>query len=368
MILYTDIDLWKYLADSIRKNKKIVVYGMGNGADKILAVCQRYGIEVSDFFASDGFVRGHSFHEKRVLSYSEAKEKYGAENMIVLLSFASALPNVLETIYTVASECELYAPDVPVCGDNLFNAEFYNKSKDKIDFVRDMFEDEESKRIYDCVINYKLSGRIEYLRDAENTKEEVYLSLLDAENIKVALDAGAYNGDTARELAALAPSLKRVYALEPDRRNFRKLSEYAAEEERFEVCPLQCAAWSENTTLIYDASGNRNAGVNPNAKKTQEVEAVSIDSVLAGSTEKTDYIKYDVEGSERPALLGSAETIKRDRPRLLVSAYHRSEDIFELPMLIKSIEPSYKLYLRRYSYIPAWDLNIIAVPEDNGER
>ena len=368
MILYTDIDLWKYLADSNRKNKKIVVYGMGNGADKILAVCQRYGIEVSDFFASDGFVRGHSFHGKRVLSYSEAKEKYGAENMIVLLSFASSLPNVLETIYNVASECELYAPDVPVCGDNLFNAEFYNNNKDKIDFVRNIFEDEESKRIYDCVVNYKLSGKTEYLREAENSKEEVYTSLLCAESIKVAVDAGAYNGDTARELAALAPSLKRVYALEPDRRNFRKLSEYAAEEERFEVCPLQCAAWSENTTLIYDASGNRNAGVNPNAKKTQEVEAVSIDSVLAGSTEETDYIKYDVEGSERPALLGSAETIKRDRPRLLVSAYHRSEDIFELPMLIKSIEPSYKLYLRRYSYIPAWDLNIIAVPEDNGER
>lgn len=368
MILYTDIDLWKYLADSNRKNKKIVVYGMGNGADKILAVCQRYGIEVSDFFASDGFVRGHSFHSKRVLSYSEAKEKYGAENIIVLLSFASSLPNVLETIYAVASECELYAPDVPVCGDNLFNAEFYNENKGKIDAVRNMFEDEESKRIYDCVINYKLSGNISYLREAENTKEEVYTSLLDAKNIKTAVDAGAYNGDTARELAAFAPSLKKVYALEPDRRNFRKLSEYATVEERFEVCPIQCAAWSENTTLVYDASGNRNAGVNPNAKKTQEVEALSIDSILANSTDKTDYIKYDVEGSERQALLGSAQTIKKDRPRLLVSAYHRSEDIFELPMLIKSIEPSYKLYLRRYSYIPAWDLNLLAIPKNDGDE
>ena len=66
-------DLWRYLAD--QKEKAIVMYGMGNGADKILAVCERYGIEVSDFFASDGFVRGHSFHGKRVLSYSEAKEK-----------------------------------------------------------------------------------------------------------------------------------------------------------------------------------------------------------------------------------------------------------------------------------------------------
>ena len=84
-------DLWSYLQST---DKKILMYGMGNGADKILNICEGYGIEVCDFFASDGFVRGHMFHGKRVLSYSEACEKYGRENMIVLLSFASSLPAV----------------------------------------------------------------------------------------------------------------------------------------------------------------------------------------------------------------------------------------------------------------------------------
>ena len=115
-------DLWSYLASS---EKKIVMYGMGNGADKILAVLDRFGIEVADFFASDGFVRGHSFHGKRVLSYTEVKEKYGAENLIILLSFASSLPEVLSLFERVDTECELYAPDVPVCGEALFDFEFY---------------------------------------------------------------------------------------------------------------------------------------------------------------------------------------------------------------------------------------------------
>ena len=101
-------DIWTYLKNT---SKTVVMYGMGNGADKILSVCGSYGIEVSDFFASDGFVRGHLFHGKRVLSYSEIKEKYGKENIIVLLSFASSLPSVLENIYKIADECELYAPD-----------------------------------------------------------------------------------------------------------------------------------------------------------------------------------------------------------------------------------------------------------------
>ena len=83
MNLKIECDLWQYLAAS---EKVKVMYGMGNGADKILSICAERGIEIADFFASDGFVRGHSFHGKVVLSYSEIKEKYGAENIIVLLS------------------------------------------------------------------------------------------------------------------------------------------------------------------------------------------------------------------------------------------------------------------------------------------
>ena len=93
-------DLWEYLAAS---SKTIVMYGMGNGADKILAACAEKGVTVSDFFASDGFVRGHVFHGKTVLSWSGIKEKYGAENVIVLLSFGTSLPEVLENIERIAS-------------------------------------------------------------------------------------------------------------------------------------------------------------------------------------------------------------------------------------------------------------------------
>ena len=151
-------DLWNHLATT---DKKIVMYGMGNGADKILSVCERYGIEVCDFFASDGFVRGHKFHGKEVLSYSDIKDKYGAENIIVLLSFASSLPDVLENIYKIADECELYAPDVPVCGDTLFTDELYRENLDKIDAVRDMLADEE------------MIGRVARPSDAATSKFEM---------------------------------------------------------------------------------------------------------------------------------------------------------------------------------------------------
>ena len=77
-------DLWRYLK-TVRK--PIVLYGMGNGADKIIKVLKDFGIEISGVFATDGFVRDKYFHGFKLSSYSELKEKFG--EMTVLLSFGS---------------------------------------------------------------------------------------------------------------------------------------------------------------------------------------------------------------------------------------------------------------------------------------
>ena len=357
-------DLWNYLQ---KTDKKILMYGMGNGADKMLSVCARYDIEIADFFASDGFVRGHQFHGKRVLSYSEACEKYGRENMIILLSFASSLPDVLENIYRIASECELYAPDVPVCGDNLFNYEFYLENKEKIDKTESLLCDERSKEVFRSVVNYKLSGDIRALKDSHSDFSEVY-ALLGAKEFKKIADLGAYNGDTLREISPFAPNLEEAVAFEPDRRNYKKLSEYAEAEERFKITSLKLAAWSEKATLYFDGSGNRNSSLISGSQlavtkqpKIVEVEANSLDNIVGAET--IDYVKYDVEGSEKEAILGSKNVIKADIPALMVSIYHRSEDVFELPLLIHEHFPEYKLYMRRREYIPAWDTVLIAVKQ-----
>ena len=348
-------DLWQYLSGT---DKKIVMYGMGNGADKILAVCQNYGIEICDFFASDGFVRGHSFHGKRVLSFSETAEKYGKENIIVLLSFASCLPDVIENFKKIAAECELYAPDVPVCGDELFTLDFARRHAENIRKAYDLLADGQSRKIYENVIYYKLTGDIKFLFDAQSDKDEVYKELLRAESIRSYADLGAYNGDTIRELIPYAKNLSEVTAFEPDRRSFRKLTEYCDTVSEIKINKVNAAAWSCRQTLTFGDEGNRNSGLFAKGK-TVEVEGVSLDEVLDGGS--VDYIKYDVEGCESQAIDGSAETILKYAPSLLVSVYHRSEDVFSLPLKIHKMRPEYRLYLRRYPYIPAWDLNLICI-------
>ena len=380
-------DLWHYLKSQADSGRPILLYGMGNGADKIIAVCEAYGIPVADFFASDGFVRGHSFHGKVVLSFSEACEKYGAENMIVLLSFASSRPEVLETIQRVASACEMYIPDVPVCGTELFNAEFYESHLHEINAARALFADEESRRVYDGIIQYKLTGRMDILRTTESHPADAYRHILHAEEFLTVADLGAYNGDSIRDLRQYAPRLRNVIAMEPDRRNFRKLTEYATTlreaGDTLTVHPVQAGAWSHTATLTFHGSGNRNAGLtdvpteargsilpstadNPYFGKTAEVPVTALDTVaeeIFGGHTHIDYIKYDVEGAETEALLGSRRIIERETPALLVSAYHRSADLFRLPLLVHELNPDYRLYLRRMAGVPAWDINLYAVKE-----
>ena len=379
-------DLWHYLKTASDSGRPILLYGMGNGADKILTVCEAYGIPVADFFASDGFVRGHSFHGKVVLSFTQACEKYGNENMIVLLSFASSRPEVLELIDRVDKTCEMYIPDVPVCGTDLFNAEFYEAHADEIAAARALFADEESRRVYDGIMQYKLTGRMDILRATESDPVDAYRHILRAEQFITTADLGAYNGDSIRDLRQYATDLRTVIAFEPDRRNFRKLTEYAAgltnTGDDLTIHAVQAGAWSHPATLTFQASGNRNAGLtdspaptgnilpstadNPYFGKTAEVAVTSLDTVceeILPVGTPLDYIKYDVEGAETEALLGSREVIRRDAPALLVSAYHRSADLFRLPLLVHELNRAYKLYLRRMAGVPAWDINLYAVSD-----
>lgn len=356
-------DLWEYLGES---NKKIVLYGMGNGADKILDVCRERGMVVSGIFASDGFARGNRFHGMEVLTWGKIKERFGAENVIVLLAFGTSRSEVLENISRIAAEAELYAPDVPAFGEGVFDRAFFEAHRAELKTVWELLSDEESRRIFACVVQYKLTGRIEYLMQAESDPRRVMEELVCPNALCSVADLGAYNGDTARALLDFEGStVRRIYAMEPDPRNFRKLLSYAEGEERAKVIPYQAGAWCERATLSFDGSGNRNASFESNRSsvlsshpvKEKRIEAETLDNFLAGA--KVEHIKYDVEGSEREALLGSANTIQSYRPSLLVSLYHRNEDLFSLPLLIKEKFPFYRsFYLRRFRGVPAWDLNL----------
>ena len=63
---------------------------------------------------------------------------------------------------------------------------------------------------------------------------------------------------------------------------------------------------------------------------------------------RVDYIKLDIEGAELDMLRGAAKTITRCKPKMAVSAYHKTEDLWTLATYIKSLRPDYEFEFRHY--------------------
>ena len=360
---YVKVDLPEYpvvhdVWDRIREEKRpIVVYGMGNGADKLFDRLEKLGVTPRDIFASDGFVRGHSFRGIRVKSFSEIKEAY--KDFVILLSFASNRAEVLDMLTNIDKNCDMIIPDMPVAGvDEYFDKEFYNANYSAIRMAYEALCDEDSRSAFASVIRYKLEGKMSYLEGAYSTLDELY-SAMPRNGIRSVIDVGAYNGDTLREMKKYFPGLGCAVAIEPDKRTYRRLLKYVESESEIDITPMNVGAWCEVADGVFQSSSNRNSSLSSTASyesRASDVALVSIDSL--GLT--PDYIKYDVEGAEREALLGSYETISKSKPTLLISLYHRSRDIFELILYMKEKHPEYKLALRRLRCVPAWELDLIA--------
>ena len=345
-------DMWDTLK---RETRPIVVYGMGNGADKLIERFNKYGITISDFFASDGFVRGHTFHGMRVKSFSEIKETY--PDFVIVLSFASNRQEVIEMLADIDSSYEMYVPDMPVAGEEYFDREFFNTNYEAITLAYSHFEDEDSKHAYANIINYKLTGRMSFLMDAYSTKDELYAEL-SATEIRTYVDAGAYNGDTAKEAIAYFPQLERIVAIEPDPKNFKKLVKFSESVETPEICTVNAAVWHSTGDGEFASSGNRNSSISSTTSyqhKDTDVSLVSIDSLGLNP----DFIKYDVEGAELEALEGTDSTFSNYHPTALVSLYHRSRDIFAIPNYIAEKYPFYRMTLRRLKCLPAWEIDLL---------
>ena len=76
------------------------------------------------------------------------------------------------------------------------------------------------------------------------------------------------------------------------------------------------------------------------------------------------FLAIPLSDTEREAILGSIGSIQRDHPTLMVSLYHRNEDLFALPLMLNELFPDYRgYYLRRLRGIPAWDLNLYVTKE-----
>ncbi len=395
---FDDLLQLPHIWDVLRaETRPILIYGTGNGADKILDVMAARGICAAGVFASDGFVRSRDFRGMHVTSYSQAIEDFG-EDIVILAAFGSPRDEVLSFIDTLSARHTLYIPDVPLFANDLeaelFTPEYAIAHRDQIERAAEAF-DPGSAELFLELLAYRITGGAGYLRRTQAFELSVR-ECLPADIVRV-IDAGAFNGDTARTFIAAFPALERIVCAEPDARTFRRLAEFAATDRR--VIALNASVGDTPGTDSFSASASRASAVERQSRRSRSTEVprltvdllagyadterdtVSYTDICEGAANKHSanpdaarlsesfgtaggdgrlLIKLDVEGAERASLEGARKTIAAERPAMAVSLYHRTADIFEIPLFLRSIHADYRLSLRRARCIPGWEITLFA--------
>ncbi len=243
-----------------------------------------------------------------------------------------------------------------------------------------LLEDEKSKEIYRAFIE-----KVKYnVKDYSDIADDLYEHYFSDEIFKygdkeVLVDGGAFDGDDTIRfdniLNSLGLTIHKALCFEPDTGNFGKtyknLEKYygtkaildenrqIAESEKFVT--FKAGLFDKKCGMGFCEYGAHSS------RFTQEDVGASVDAVLVddiAEKENVTFIKFDLEGADIPALIGSEKTIKRCKPKLALSIYHNIEDLWEIPLLVKKMVPEYKLFVRHHTtYL--WDKILYAAIEED---
>jgi FkbM family methyltransferase len=165
----------------------------------------------------------------------------------------------------------------------------------------------------------------------------------------VVVDAGAHVGKVSRSFAKACGSEGAVYSFEPDPVNYVALAQH--NHDLACVHPIRSGVWDQTTTLSFNNVDGPSAGHALSDNGTIAVPVVSLDDFFSHDGRRAPTVmKFDIEGAEAKALSGAEATIREHKPRLMISAYHKPRDLWELLFQVREMRPDYKFYLGHHNF------------------
>ncbi len=335
------------------ESRPIMLYGMGDGAEKIYAYLTAHGVKITGVVASEGFLRGQSFLGFPVIGIPEAEARFGALCLAVCFGTEGEKSRFL---YNLHGRHRVVSPNLPVFGGGAMDAEYIAAEHERLDRTRALLCDDISRRIFDSLVAYNYTGDIDFIKDTY-----CFSPPSGFHRGGVHIDIGAYDGDTALEYAHQSADYDEIIAFEPDKVSFSRLSRCPVERLRCENLFVGNADGEVGFSSGRGRASHIGAG--------DCIKCVTVDSYcgynrIGDKGLPVNSIKIDAEGWDEAVLEGAANTLYCRKPAVCVAVYHRAEDIIRFPAMLSAINYKYKFYIRRKEYVPSWDVFLYAVPEE----
>ncbi len=348
------------------KIKKLVLYGAGGNCELALFTLDAIGTDIHSrsILICDSEKRGTYIYQNQEFPIIEPRQ--------LLQEHHDAA--VLITSWYYEDEIFHYLEEAGFPVEQIFFFRFV-KLMDRHDFEQkylagyrwayNFFQDDRSKQ--------KILDRVKLLlyglacpQDSSYADGYFGSPYIDTQAGDIYVDGGAFTGDSVEEFVRRyndGEGYRQIYSFEPDPQNFQSAQKNVSHYDRVQLFPK--GLWSSEQELHFYINNNgtrmgsstsRAIGPSPFT-----VPVTSLDTVFADLPPNLwpTLIKMDIEGAEKEALLGSANIIKRNKPRLIICAYHKPEDIYELPQTIMSLRPDYKMALWQIGH-SFWDLVLYA--------
>ena len=242
---------------------------------------------------------------------------------------------------------------------NELNHVFTTPEISRIVTLYGLLNDEKSRCVFKAALKFKLTEDYTYLLEVkDDVKKQYFDEVVKFSDEEVFVDCGGYTGDTIEAfLKAVDNKFKHIYSFEPDERNFKILTKYVEGlEQKDKIKAIKAGVYYKSS--VFYLQGEEMAIACTNEATDRKVEVCAIDDVVKFAP---TYIKMDIETFETYALLGAMESIVKYKPKLAISIYHKFDDLWNIPLLLKQWVSEYDLYIRHYECYQA-ETVVYAIP------
>ncbi|MEI0604463.1 FkbM family methyltransferase [Brachyspira alvinipulli] len=235
----------------------------------------------------------------------------------------------------------------------------YNNINDDV-----YFDNDESKiigdiqnKFYNCIIEDKVNNIFiynKYILSYNHFEINIFYEKHGLSNIKNIdfirdkniIDAGGYIGDSAIIFSDYTN--KNIYSFEPFKNNYNSMLKTIELNNVENIVPINMALGNENKEIFIYYDGDNSSGLSIENKesevnsKKETINMITLDKFVEEKNIKVGLIKTDLEGFEQKFLEGAVNTIKKQKPILMISIYHNYDDFFNIKPLIESWNLGYK--------------------------
>ena len=231
----------------------------------------------------------------------------------------------------------------------LYFAEFeshFEKNREAYGLLDESLNDKQSRDLLKSIIDFRLTADINLLWGLKSLGEHYFEEFINLGSDETFFDIGAYDGANSLRFSEITNGSGSIVMFEANPIQQASLKTLLQNENNKQL--ISSALSDEDTNLYFDSNKGSSSRIETQETETSiMVKAKRLDSLNLNCV--PTFMKLDVEGAEMRVLNGATETIRKFRPRLAISVYHRPKDILEVFLFCQKNLPGARYFLRQYT-------------------